>query len=997
MDIKPLFLKIYKNRQLIEVKQFNKERILLGSGDVDLRLEGLLPSHAVIQKESDGLYHVVILAGVEPGIFVGGQQIWRYPLVSYGVFQLGYYHIEFWEMLSQKASILSPTTVAAHSTTQKPVENFEKTQVTTTQTASIPLDASVQAEQPPFQPQSPQMPSYPEAFVQAGQVAPSFQSPQVSSPESFTFKQSGQTVHPHPSQTPPVYPEVSSQPFTQRGPVPPPQSSQVPPYPEVPSQTFTQKGPIPPPQSSQVPPYPEVPSQTFTQKGPVPPPQSSQVPPYPEVPSQTFTQKGPIPPPQSSQVPPYPEVPSQTFTQKGPIPPPQSSQVPPYPEVPSQTFTQRGTVPPSQSPQAPPYPEMFTQTQTLTQNTLVPPLQGPQAPENEPYPDTATQVQENLLHSIQSDMSRPSPFTLPTKVPTSALIKPAQQDTSTVQEESSLSRENIDTSPSQVQQVEKEISEQQTTQRGSHRKKRTFADNSHVRDINERIQPESGSVVKVIVTWNDKILNTLYFDYNSTVKVGSHPKNDIILPVFSHSKDSHSLIKIKKLASLFVTYEMRGVLVKGSEKITFDDMMNSGAASRKDTGFTIDLQRGELARVDFDSGISIFVKYTVPSPKPLIGPFFDFTSGELNTIIMAIGSSIIMAIFFLIAHEPEVVELEEEVERKAIFVYKPPPAPAIDPMPVKPAPPKPPIKVRPRKVKKLADKARAPTKRAKTPTKQKSVSKKKTKVAQQRAKVGKSGAAGRKGAKANRPATASANKNAKNNSGRRGNRSSKGGGRTAGRKNKKDVNKSGLLGAFAKGGQQDSLREAFDGAGIVENLAQRARGRSGGSGGGRGGIASGGGLSAIGTDGRGESTYGIGAINTKGRGGGGGIKGFGQGSLGGKLNVRVDVSGGAGESFEGVIDKEAIRRVVKRNVKQLRTCYERLAQKDPGASGRVDLNWTIEANGRVGSVKVVKSQIKDQSTLDCMKLRLAAWRFPDPPEGVIGDINYPFVFVISRQ
>ena len=59
MNIKALFLKIYKNRQLIEVKQFHGERIVLGSGDVDIRLEGLLPSHAVIQKENDGLYHVL--------------------------------------------------------------------------------------------------------------------------------------------------------------------------------------------------------------------------------------------------------------------------------------------------------------------------------------------------------------------------------------------------------------------------------------------------------------------------------------------------------------------------------------------------------------------------------------------------------------------------------------------------------------------------------------------------------------------------------------------------------------------------------------------------------------------------------------------------------------------------------------------------------------------------------------------------------------------------
>ena len=117
---------------------------------------------------------------------------------------------------------------------------------------------------------------------------------------------------------------------------------------------------------------------------------------------------------------------------------------------------------------------------------------------------------------------------------------------------------------------------------------------------------------------------------------------------------------------------------------------------------------------------------------------------------------------------------------------------------------------------------------------------------------------------------------------------------------------------------------------------------------------------------------------------------------GGNLSVRVDVSGGAGESFEGVVDKEAIRRVIKRNVKQLRTCYERLVQRDPNNCGRVDLSWTITANGHVGTVRIVKSQIKDKRTLDCMKLRLSAWRFPDPPEGVVGDITYPFVFILSE-
>ena len=536
-------------------------------------------------------------------------------------------------------------------------------------------------------------PVYPEAFTQTGQAAPPAPPQAPVYPETFT--QTGQAAHPASPQAP-VYPET----FTQTGQAAPPAPPQAPAYPG----TFTQTGQAAPPVPPQAPAYPGI----FTQTGQAAPPAPPQAPAYPG----TFTQTGQAAPPAPPQAPAYPG----TFTQTDQAAPPAPPQAPVYPE----TFTQTDQAAPPAPPQAPVYPGTFTQT-----GQAAPPA-PPQAPvlPSEPYPDKATQVQQNLLHSIQSDISTSSSFTLPTDVPAAVLTKPSQQET-LVGQQPSLQKEDVLVSSPKVQvQVKEETSDKQATGSKSYRRKRTFVNNSHVRDINERIHPENGSVVKVIVTWNDKILNTLYFDSNSTVRVGNHSKNDIVLPIFSHSKDSHSLIKISKLASLFVTYDMKGVLVKGSERITFDDIINSGAASRQDTGFNINLQRGELARVDFDSGVSIFVKYTVPSPKPLIGPFFDFTSAELNTIIMAIGSSIIMAIFFLIAHEPEVVELEEEVERKAIFVYKPPSAPAIDPIPVKPTPPKP-IKVRPKKVKKLANKPKAPAQRAKTVTRQKRLNNKK--------------------------------------------------------------------------------------------------------------------------------------------------------------------------------------------------------------------------------------------------------------------------------
>ena len=98
-----------------------------------------------------------------------------------------------------------------------------------------------------------------------------------------------------------------------------------------------------------------------------------------------------------------------------------------------------------------------------------------------------------------------------------------------------------------------------------------------------------------------------------------------------------------------------------------------------------------------------------------------------------------------------------------------------------------------------------------------------------------------------------------------------------------------------------------------------------------------------------------------------------------------------------VTDKQAIQKVVEENIKELRVCYERLAQRDPNVSGQVEFKWTIQVDGLVENVRVVKSQIKDEDTLECMIASLATWKFPKPSRGVVLDIDYPFVFVISKK
>src|SRR6185312_13203514 len=136
----------------------------------------------------------------------------------------------------------------------------------------------------------------------------------------------------------------------------------------------------------------------------------------------------------------------------------------------------------------------------------------------------------------------------------------------------------------------------------------------------------------------------------------------------------------------------------------------------------------------------------------------------------------------------------------------------------------------------------------------------------------------------------------------------------------KDVNTMGLLSAFGGGGVRKQLDQAYSGSGELLGMANSATGTSGQNED-RSGDDIGSKFKDTGAGGKGTATQGIAGIGTKGRGSG--MSNYGAGiGLGGKGNVTIDV-GGAEEGWEGTIDKEAVRRVIRSILSQIKSCYER--------------------------------------------------------------------------
>jgi len=129
----------------------------------------------------------------------------------------------------------------------------------------------------------------------------------------------------------------------------------------------------------------------------------------------------------------------------------------------------------------------------------------------------------------------------------------------------------------------------------------------------------------------------------------------------------------------------------------------------------------------------------------------------------------------------------------------------------------------------------------------------------------------------------------------------------------------------------------------------------------------------------------LGTIGASGAGGGG--AGIGQGRPGGPPPPSVNPGT---PSVSGDIDREVIRRVIRRNINQIRYCYETALQKNPSLDGKVVVTFTIGSDGRVTDAKA--EGIADE--LDrCLEKRFSTFVFPKAPAPA--KIAYPINF--TRQ
>ena len=527
----------------------------------------------------------------------------------------------------------------------------------------------------------------------------------------------------------------------------------------------------------------------------------------------------------------------------------------------------------------------------------------------------------------------------------------------------------------------------------------TFAPASGYRNLDEVIDGHSrGSVVEVLLTWRERVLSASHFGHRQKIYLGNDESCELKLSALDFKR--HFFINIDNGAQIQIPEQMEGFLYRGQQKITLSSLKESQQMSYKKGVYYFNLSQGEMLKCFLRGDtIQAYIRYVEQTPRAMSVSHFDFTASEIVSIVMAFILSSLIATYMTF-HSPKRLNdmdtLVEDQYRIAKVHFE---APKIKPSPPPPSPPKiSPIKKVQKKVpvkKKLIKKIKK-KKKNKKKIRIKKIVDRKTREKIMKQSLGKRGSRVKiVSKKKGTPKKIAPNKVKKKAKGLVSNRSggavktSKKAGANAQSK-RKDVSKSGLLGVLSTGGAAKTLSKAYSGAGTTFGLADKATG-FGGQASNRSGKGLGTDLKNVGRGGKGISTVGISGVGSKGRGGGATSYG-GSGGLGNKGQTAIVNVDGLSEEFISSIDKEAIKRIIRRNRRAIKSCYDLELIKNPSLSGKIVLQWRITQGGKMIKPKVKSNDMATRTLGPCIIKRLRVLKFPDPGPDEIAEVAFPFVF-----
>jgi pSer/pThr/pTyr-binding forkhead associated (FHA) protein len=517
---------------------------------------------------------------------------------------------------------------------------------------------------------------------------------------------------------------------------------------------------------------------------------------------------------------------------------------------------------------------------------------------------------------------------------------------------------------------------------------RTFAPQSNELDPNKIIKPSRGSILEISIAWKERVLETYHFTGNKIINAGSKETDHVAVPD-SVLKGTFRLVELQGTTALVnIRADMVGDLILAKGTIAFATLETTGRLVKKGIASQLRLDQGEAIRISVLGGqINIFIRFVPHAPTPVLLPKLPFSVGETASLILAFAIVGLLSLYISI-HAPIEQEdaKQDELLRMAQIIYQKPklPPPDMTREKVSPPPQAKPPEPKPLEIKKvnLGEKTQTGSSAG-----NQSNNATKTGVQEKHSAAG-AKSDGMAAEIKHRDSGRSSKKFSGSNTGGSIKLGEKAGA-NAKANTQVDLSKLGLASSFGSGGIRQKIDQAVSGAGGIMGDAANATGSSGFKAN-RSGDDLGSAFKDTGASGKGTATEGITGGITKGRSTGLSQYGSDGSGLGDHRGVEVSAPG-SGE-FVGTIDREAVRRVIRSKLDLVRNCYERELRAKPNLGGKVVIAWKIVANGKVEDVKVKSSELRDNLIESCIVQEFYSWRFPEPPEGSMAEVQFPFMF-----
>lgn len=149
--------------------------------------------------------------------------------------------------------------------------------------------------------------------------------------------------------------------------------------------------------------------------------------------------------------------------------------------------------------------------------------------------------------------------------------------------------------------------------------------------------------------------------------------------------------------------------------------------------------------------------------------------------------------------------------------------------------------------------------------------------------------------------------------------------------------------------------------------------------------------SARGGEGTGESKSGSALVAS------GPTEGLGTGEKTEK-KVRAVVQESAPQDLDPVdLDPQAVAAKIRQYRGALVACYEAALKRNSTLSGKITLRFSVNSLGKVSHVEIEVDTMHDDDFAKCIVDRASTWRFP-PPKSGSGDVQfaYPFIFQSAK-